>query len=1351
MNSDSDDDASVSSATRTAKGAGGVVEARYNLERSAIDRRDKTMVLKRVRKLKKRVDLRRRCPPVYDQGHLGSCTANAIAAAYEMDEQQPTMTPSRLFIYYNERRIERTVQIDTGSSLRDGMKSLRKFGACPEAMWGYDIGKFDVKPSKSCYAAADGYKGVEYKAVKHDLRHIKACLMKGYPVVFGFLVFESFEHASETGVAVMPKLCEGVTKGSDLTHYDEQCIGGHAVLLVGYDDKKRTFIVRNSYGADWGDKGYFTMPYHYVANRFLCHDFWVLTKVVDWDLISNVSENGNSRDSRLQVRSLLSSSSVLKGSKAAAGSKKLRRVVKGGGASKRDGTTSPRRGASAYVLKCRLDAVALERVRETFGSQYVNGEGPLMYSAEWDEIVRLAQRHFGVGRWLPKLHLGSGSCMNVSWKLRTVLTPGSAVFGEAELKKAYYVLKYPNGKTANVSLRSILSSSKLAQHGDFCYYGSIDSSTETVAVCATAASSVKQFAAGLGTDLSYMLTGKFVYTIDRSRDLVGGAPDKLAGVVPVPRDLVDKLSARATGRKRDAALLRDLVRHANILVGEHPLVPDRLAGITASKLAFLALTHSKDLESLMYRQLIPGALSLNEEAAMAWSGKYTFSSWCNWLLGKFMLCNLLCHTAVMLDRANRRGAGKRPGNLGTLLEAYGVYELLVQRVLTSVIRLAVRPAFAAIRQLLGAKLMRTWLAVRARRALLRAELYLISHDGGMIGLVKFMFGLLITRGWVKGMIKLSSTSFITGRLGSDQPIIPSGLLDQPANILSVVSEELLKRAHYTAPYGVVLAEAVRCKFDKRYWLTAAMHAVTTKMPMGAAIAFHYAYNCVARYSGRLGKRVDCRGECDEVSRVNQCVDMYGLRDNESVVKRCKLVMPKGILKGPRCACVEPKPSIQFSALRVESVGVRAHRLCLCNERAAICSRVTSRHTPENPNWARMWSNSRSMPKVSCPDFEKWLSHLPSRARGLIKNSRSIGNSSGRELIIKAFVKREKHVEVVDGITTKTDRVPRLIQGRSVAVKIDTGPFTWKYGQVLKGVYGPESDFVYTGGLSSEQIGDCFEMIPIRTGATGACWHAIDCKRFDRSIGPSPLKCLYLEYKSIGAPAETLQAFKYRHSIQKGCTQHGIRYQRIAQVNSGDGDTSAGNSRIHLILLESCPHVYGALVHGDDSVVYTDDIDAVLRWYKAGDLDPVLAPDIDFCSGLFYPTNDGIVLGPKVGRVLAKTFQSLNKFDNYDPWLRGTLLSIRASCSFVPILRVIVDTLLDKVGHGKVFRSRSHEYKSMANRCHECTEDTFAFFEERYGLSESDCLFYEDMLRNTVEIGVVLHDQVFIDLVRRDML
>ena len=87
------------------------------------------------------VDLRPQCPPVYDQGQIGSCTANAIAAALEFDmmrQQQEAFTPSRLFIYYNERLMEGTVASDAGANIRDGIKSVASVGDCPETLWPYD-------------------------------------------------------------------------------------------------------------------------------------------------------------------------------------------------------------------------------------------------------------------------------------------------------------------------------------------------------------------------------------------------------------------------------------------------------------------------------------------------------------------------------------------------------------------------------------------------------------------------------------------------------------------------------------------------------------------------------------------------------------------------------------------------------------------------------------------------------------------------------------------------------------------------------------------------------------------------------------------------------------------------------------------------------------------------------------------------------------------------------------------------------------------------------------------------------------------------------------------------------------
>jgi C1A family cysteine protease len=216
-----------------------------------------------------KADLRAQCPPVYDQGQLGSCTANAIAGAIQFDrlKQQltPDFTPSRLFIYYNERAIEHSTASDSGAQIRDGIKSVAKQGDCPETEWPYVIAKFKTKPSAACYADARKYKVVLYQRMAQTLSQLKCCLASGYPFVFGFTVYESFESASvaKTGHATLPRSGDAV-------------IGGHAVAGVGYDDAKQWFIVRNSWGAGWGMKGYFTLPYAYVTDSSLAGDFWTI-------------------------------------------------------------------------------------------------------------------------------------------------------------------------------------------------------------------------------------------------------------------------------------------------------------------------------------------------------------------------------------------------------------------------------------------------------------------------------------------------------------------------------------------------------------------------------------------------------------------------------------------------------------------------------------------------------------------------------------------------------------------------------------------------------------------------------------------------------------------------------------------------------------------------------------------------------------------------------------------------------------------------------------------------------------------------------------------------------------------
>ena len=224
-------------------------------------------------KLPKKIDLRTLCPPVFDQGQLGSCTANAIAAAHQFDQMKQNkpkvFTPSRLFIYYNEREIEGTIKEDAGAMIRDGIKTLAKQGAAPESAWPYVIAKFATRPPKKCYEAGLAHQALSYQRLTPDIAQLKGCLAAGYPFVFGFSVYESFETeaVAKTGAVPLPD-------GSG-----ERLLGGHAVLAVGYDDAKQRFLVRNSWGTGWGFAGYCTFPYAYLLDANLSDDFWTVRVV----------------------------------------------------------------------------------------------------------------------------------------------------------------------------------------------------------------------------------------------------------------------------------------------------------------------------------------------------------------------------------------------------------------------------------------------------------------------------------------------------------------------------------------------------------------------------------------------------------------------------------------------------------------------------------------------------------------------------------------------------------------------------------------------------------------------------------------------------------------------------------------------------------------------------------------------------------------------------------------------------------------------------------------------------------------------------------------------------------------
>ena len=216
------------------------------------------------------VDLRYWCSPVENQGALGSCTGQAVAGAIELlnkRNNKPTDV-SRLYIYWWERYLMGTVNYDSGAYIRDGIKATNKYGAPLENHWPYIINRFRATPNVN--AMRDGMKRrvTLYERVMNFDGCINA-LSNGYPVIIGFLVYSSFETPTvwRTGMMPYPNISR------------ERLLGGHAVLLVGFDMRKQHFIVRNSWGTNWGAKGYFYMPFDVIKNPRMSMDFWIIKSV----------------------------------------------------------------------------------------------------------------------------------------------------------------------------------------------------------------------------------------------------------------------------------------------------------------------------------------------------------------------------------------------------------------------------------------------------------------------------------------------------------------------------------------------------------------------------------------------------------------------------------------------------------------------------------------------------------------------------------------------------------------------------------------------------------------------------------------------------------------------------------------------------------------------------------------------------------------------------------------------------------------------------------------------------------------------------------------------------------------
>lgn len=254
---------------------------KYLLNRDPIDNRDYkfSLIPHASVILPKMLDLRSSCPAVYDQGQEGSCTANAGCAARAMLLRNPSLYLSRAFLYYEERNLEGTIAQDSGATIRDICKAAQKYGICEDTFMPYVDGDYTTPPTDEALQNALNYKITAYKRLLllDDIR--KSLALNQNPVLIGMTVFESMESDTVTKTGILP-----------MPDQNEQELGGHAVLIVGYNDAKSLqpsifniisfgicssgyLIVRNSWGESWGDKGYFYMPYEYFLRYTF--DYWI--------------------------------------------------------------------------------------------------------------------------------------------------------------------------------------------------------------------------------------------------------------------------------------------------------------------------------------------------------------------------------------------------------------------------------------------------------------------------------------------------------------------------------------------------------------------------------------------------------------------------------------------------------------------------------------------------------------------------------------------------------------------------------------------------------------------------------------------------------------------------------------------------------------------------------------------------------------------------------------------------------------------------------------------------------------------------------------------------------------------
>lgn len=596
-----------------------------------------------------------------------------------------------------------------------------------------------------------------------------------------------------------------------------------------------------------------------------------------------------------------------------------------------------------------------------------------------------------------------------------------------------------------------------------------------------------------------------------------------------------------------------------------------------------------------------------------------------------------------------------------------------------------------------------------------------------------------------------------GAQGHNPPlqIVAGSILDNPTSLYLVVIEEVVKRQHWSLAVGLVCFEAARAYKREQFTLyvpTAWMHWVSFLVPLPLGIIVHAVWNNFAMPGSLLEDNVTSAWMRDVDAGKTElhglCPDELG--DDWRRPCECTIVFPSDVTCVPSIKCWlmglgvlghQPKVYAQCVHAEAEAIRKRVGVKTLYHENPDRVHHFWRQHGLQNPGnkTGDFWDAIDDAQHFYVPlAFTEWLHLWPMGLRIRLRAARVLLDRHGlvkSDYLVKAFVKLETTTSnPVTGVFKRS--APRLIQGRSDAVKAATGPFFRGVGKALARHFGIDRQVCYASGKSAEEVSIWFNACV----ADGFVPFTADGEKWDCATSPPALAALEPIYAEFKPPHVVKQFLASRQKPIHGMTNRGIRFSRTGGVCSGDGDTSVGNTTIHAMIWYAIAKENSwdsdqlrVIIAGDDSLAFVrPDMLARLRtvsietFARAGYKLVETLCSIDtarFCSGRFWEILPGqYKFGPSPGRVLSKLMWSTTK---YGPmarrrWLRGTALSMENSAAHVPVLAFFISMTLNLTeGIRRPIFPKLWEERIKADSKTAMTKYTERHFARIYGVKESD--------------------------------